>query len=603
MIASIRKILGMLSPSMRRRWLWMIPLTVTAALVEACGAAAVYALIKLLGDPAAGLRLPVVGPLLRQLPWHGDRQIVLIFAATVAAFYLMKNALLGFVLYVQNTTIGHSMAMLSRRILRGYLAAPYSFHLRRNSAQLIHNSSGAVEMIFRNLVSSGITIAAEALVVIGIFAVLTVTAPVVTLVAGTFLVALLALLLRLTQRAIRRWGEEVQRLKTGAFKSVQQALGGLKEAKVLGHEEFFLEAFAERHDRLSYLLNLHAALFNLPRLLIETIFIGATLLMIILLSLQGALTADMVPLLGLFAYAGFRIIPSANRIMMNLSLIRYAMPALDDIASDLEAIEGCSLESREANGATAFFRDRLELQGVSFTYEGGHAPALQEVDLTVRRGESVGIVGPTGAGKSTLVDVILGLLPPSHGRILVDGVDISRVLRSWRRLIGYVPQSVYLLDDTLRRNVAFGLPDAEIDETRVKAALSMAQLDDFVRELPLGQETAVGERGVRLSGGQRQRVAIARALYHEPEILVFDEATSALDNRTERAVTEAIESLQGKKTLIIVAHRLSTVRMCDRLVFLHRGQIGGCGTYENLLESNADFRNMAAAAGGSRSTV
>ena len=234
------------------------------------------------------------------------------------------------------------------------------------------------------------------------------------------------------------------------------------------------------------------------------------------------------------------------------------------------------------------------LERVRYTYEGSATPALREIDLTIRCGESVGIVGPTGSGKSTLINVILGLLRPSSGRLTVDGRDAFDNLRLWQRKIGFVPQEIYLTDDSLRRNIAFGLEDEEIDERQVKAAIRLAQLEDLVALLPLGLDTVIGERGIRLSGGERQRVAIARALYHEPELLVFDEATSALDNQTERAVSRAIDALQGNKTLILIAHRLSTVRKCGRLIFLCAGRVAGSGTFEQLLQTNREFRELVA---------
>jgi len=408
-----------------------------------------------------------------------------------------------------------------------------------------------------------------------------------------------AALLRLTRRVFTRWGAQQQELKKTILQNLHQSLGGLKEVKVLGREHFFYHIFARRQGTLIRVHSRYATVTMVPRLLIETVFVCGMLLVIVLVTREGRDALDLVSLLGLYAYAGFRIIPSAYRIMLGVSTIRHGTAAVNHVYNDFMAFEpDLPVAGGAANGEDLSFTDRLVLDEVSYAYDVADAPVLQEVSLTIRRGESIGIVGPTGVGKSTLIDLVLGLLPPSSGHILVDGKDVFSAVQSWRRKIGYVPQSIFLTDDTLRRNIAFGLEDTEIDAQKLQAAVRMAQLEKFVATLPRGLETVVGERGVRLSGGQRQRVGIARALYHEPEILVFDEATSALDNQTERAVIGAIEALRGEKTLLIVAHRLSTVRGCDRLVFLQDGRIADCGSFDELLMNNADFRDMAAVASG-----
>src|SRR5262249_14609709 len=339
---------------------------------------------------------------------------------------------------------------------------------------------------------------------------------------------------------------------------------------------------------------LHATLDVVPRLVVESAFVCGALLVVILLTLQGKQGADVLPLLGLYAYAGFRIIPSANRILWKTIEIRYGTTAVQQLYADYMIIARHATDACDAAADESLpFTDRIVVEGLSYTYTGTHTPALHDVYLTIRRGESIGIVGPTGAGKSTLVDILIGLLPPSCGRITVDSVVLHQRLRSWQHQIGYVPQTIFLADDSLRRNIALGLPDDDIDDTKVQAAVRRAQLEAFVASLPDGLHTFVGERGVRLSGGERQRVGIARALYHEPEVLVFDEATSALDSRTESEVIQAIEALHGVKTIIMIAHRLSTVRHCDRLVLLQGGRVATCGSYDELLERSADFRAMA----------
>jgi ATP-binding cassette, subfamily B, bacterial PglK len=600
MLATLRKCLTFLPLQARWRWAWLVPLAVTGALLEAIGAATVFALIKIISNPSQATSLPVISTIYTILPWHEERRVVFSFTILVALFYILKNILLAVVAYTQSTVASDSVAVLARHMLRGYLTAPYAFHFQRNSAELIRNITDAVEVVFRQVLLSAVGLVTEVLIVAGIVTILTVTAPFVTLITTVILFGVMVSLLKFTRRVFTRWGAQQQELKRAILQNLQQSLGGLKEVKVMGREGFFCDLFANQQDVLQRVHARHATVTTIPRLLIETVFVCGMLLVILLVTGRGKVGQDLVPLLGLYAYAGFRIIPSANRILLLLGNIRLGTAATNHVYTDFLSFaeHPLTVSFGESNGEGLTFTDRLVLDQVSYRYDSTQIPVLQDVTLTICQGESVGIVGPTGVGKSTLIDLILGLLQPSSGRITIDGEDIFQALRSWQRKIGYVPQSIFLVDDSLRHNIAFGLQDTDIDEQRLQAAVRMAQLEEFVASVPRGLDTIVGERGVRLSGGQRQRVGIARALYHAPEVLVFDEATSALDNQTERAVIGAIEALRREKTLVIVAHRLSTVRVCDRLVFLRDGRIAGCGSFDELLRNNADFRAMAAAVSG-----
>jgi len=583
---------------MRWQWVGLVPLAVVGALLEAIGAVAVFALIKIINDPSQIARLPVVSTFYAFLPWHEGRQVIFSFTILVALFYILKNGLLAVAGYTQNMVAGDSVSVLSRRMLRGYLTVPYAFHFQRNSAELIRNVTEAVDMVFRQVMVSAVGLVSEVLIVAGIVVVLVVTAPLVTLLTTAILLGTVVVLLKLTRRVFTRWGAQQQELRRAILQSLQQSFGGLKELKVLGREVFFYEAFVGRHDAFIQIHSRHATMTFVPRLLIETIFICGMLLVILLVIGQRHEGLDLVSLLGLYAYAGFRIIPSANRLLLLMSNIRHGTAAVNLVYKDFVSFSHLPLVPlvTSAEGSLTFV-NCIALDQVSYTYDGTHTPVLQDVSFMIRKGESIGIVGPTGVGKSTLVDLILGLLQPSSGRITVDGRDIFQALRAWQRKVGYVPQSIFLTDDSLRRNIAFGLKDKDIDEQKLRAAIRLAQLEEFVATLPRDLDTMVGERGMRLSGGQRQRVGIARALYHEPEVLIFDEATSALDNQTERAVISAIETLRREKTLLIIAHRLSTVRACDRLVFLRDGRVASCGSFDELAAQDADFRHMAALAG------
>jgi ABC-type multidrug transport system fused ATPase/permease subunit len=594
MLSDVRACLGLLSPQARWRWAALVPFALAAAGAEAVGAGAAFGLITILGDPARAATLPVASWIHARLPWQDDATVIAAFTLLVMAFYIARNALLAGVTWVQEQALSLSVRQLSHRLLAAYLAAPYAFHFRHNSAGLIHRVTDAVHSVFRGVLGSLVNVACEALVVAGIVAILALTAPGVTLVAVIVVGGLLLLPLLLSRHTTTRWGQAVARLDGETLQTLQQSLGGVKEVKLTGRESFFLAEFDERVAGAARLRSRYAAVAATLRIGVETTFVCGLLAVSLLLTLRSGAAA--LPLLGLYAYAGFRVIPSANRIMLYVSELRYSRAWIHDLRADLAALPAPAPAA--APGESIRFARAVALERVSYTYadEAEADRVLVDVDLTITRGESIGIVGPSGAGKSTLVDLLLGLLTPTAGRITVDGRDIAGALRSWQRQIGYVAQEPFVLDDTIRRNVAFGVADVEIDDGRVTAALKMAQLGDFVGGLSGGLDTLLGERGARLSGGQRQRVAIARALYHEPEVLVFDEATSALDTPTERELIGALEALRGVKTLVVIAHRLTTVRRCDRLAVLRDGRLAAVGSYDELLARDAGFRAMAGSA-------
>jgi len=601
MLADIRACLSLLPPQVRWRWVALLPLALAAAAAEAVGAGAAFGLISILGDPARAATLPIASSFYAHLPRQDPPAVILTFTLLVMAFYIGRNAFLTAVTWVQEHALDAAVHQLSNRLLAAYLGAPYAFHFRRNSAGLIRRVTDAVHSVFRGVLGSLVNTASEALVVAGIVMVLAIASPVVTGIAVVVVGGLLLLPLTLSRQATARWGRAVSQLDSEILQTLQQSLGGVKEVKVIGREQFFLSQFDERMAAAARLRSRYVAVGAALRQGVETTFVCGLLGVSLLLTLHGGATA--LPLLGLFAYAGFRVIPASNRIMLYVAQLRYSRAWIHDLRADLTALpEPAPADAPDAEPIR--FTRVIALERVSYTYAGDPAsglpqaePVLLDVSLTIAKGESIGVVGPSGAGKSTLIDLLLGLLEPTAGRITVDGRDIASAMRSWRRHIGYVPQDPFILDDTLRRNVAFGLPDHEVDDARVKSALARAQLADVAAALPRGLDTVLGEHGTRLSGGQKQRVAIARALYHEPEVLIFDEATSALDTPTERELNAALEALRGVKTLIVIAHRLTTVRRCDRLALLRDGRLAAVGPYDELLVRDAGFREMAGVTG------
>ncbi len=588
--------LRLLPPAIRWRWFVLVPLAVLAALAEAFGAAAVFGLLTIVMDPARTATLPVASSIHRWLGAPGSREMLVSLTLLLMAFYLVRNALLAFASYVHEQVTESSVVDVSSRLLLGYFTVPWAFHFRRNSAGLIQRVSDSVEISYSLVLSSFVHVITEALIAAALVAVLALTAPLATLVAVAATGLLILVPSRLAGPIFNRLGREDQQSEEQRLQTLQQSLGAMKELKIAARERFFHAQFAAVARRLAAVRRRRTTLLDAIRLAIETVFVLALLLVVLILTMTGRTGPDIVSLLGLYGYAGFRLVPAANRISRHVGQIKVGRSYLHDVADDFETIAALRAAAPADGGADDAppFADRIRLEHVSYAYDADAADVLRDVSLAIRRGESVGIVGQTGAGKSTLVDLLLGLLQPAAGRVTVDGRDLAGHARWWQRQVGYVPQTFALFDDTLRRNIAFGVADAEIDETRLARAVAAAQLDDVVAGLPDRLGTLVGERGIRLSGGQRQRVVIARALYRGPQVLVFDEATSSLDNQTEREITRAIDALHGTVTVVVIAHRLSTVRGCDRLIFLHQGRVAAIGTFDELMAGNAAFRAMAA---------
>jgi ATP-binding cassette, subfamily B, bacterial PglK len=589
MASRARRYLDLIEPGMRGRWVVVVLLAILVSGLEAVGAVLVYGLVSLTTDPDATIDAPVVGDVTRWLPDLPHDQLLGLASVVVAVFFLGRALIVLGQRFFEAKTTQLTGVDLQGRLLERYLRSPYTFHLARNSSQLIRNTSESVGEILSSVLGPVVRIITDGLVIVAMLVVLLVTAPLATALAIAVLTPLVLLTLRVVQPRMARLGAVSQRESARSYQALQQGLHGYRDITVLGRQEFFLEAYRDARRTIARARYRRTALSAVPRVSIEAVAITFIAGFVGLSTLVGGGSAGSLPVIGLFAYAALRIMPALNHIVTSLNSMRFGGAALEDVEADL-ALE-VPPPVRVVDPLA--FEHELHLDGIGFTYEGTDRPTLHDIDLTIRRGESVGIVGATGAGKSTLVDLLVGLTTPTEGRITVDGVDLAGQEAAWQADIGLVSQHMFLLDDTLRRNIALGVPDDEIDERRLDAAVRLAQLEEFVASLPDGLDTTVGERGVRVSGGQRQRVAIARALYRQPAVLVFDEGTSALDNLTEAALTEALTRLRQQHTLITVAHRLSTVQDHDRIVFLSEGRIVDVGSYDELTRRSEDFRRLA----------
>jgi len=589
--AKIRKIFFLLTPRMRLCWAGLIPFSFAEACLESIGAAAIFALIKIMDSQQSISGIPIVSRLCAIFNMHDRTTVVLTFTVMAAVFFVLKNIFQLAFACLRSAMTGRTVAALSGELFSRYLHAPFSFHFRRNSAVLIDRVLRSTDEAVRKVLESAVACVSEILVLCGMIAVLIAAAPMMALVSLAVICLVLGGLLYVTARLFYRLGEQQNTLSVRSQSTLQQALGGIKEVKVMDRERYWHDMFFSNQRGITKIRTWHATLNSAPRLLVETVFICIPLAVVIMTSGKAEAGQSVLPLLGLFAYAGFRAIPSFNRMAMHINNIRYGIVEADLLCDDMRLLEKAGPPPGGAGEPFRFERS-LAAEGVCFAYDPETEPVLKDVSLVINHGESVAIVGATGAGKSTIIDIILGLLPPSSGRVTVDDVDISCGASAWRRKIGYVPQSIYLTNDTLRRNIAFGLPDREIVEEKVRDALCHAQLEDFVAGLPEGLATVIGERGITISGGEKQRVAIARALYRDPELLIFDEATSALDSRTEQALAQAIMSLHGRATIILVAHRMQTVKYCDRIIFLRNGHIEASGTWDELMQGCPEFRAL-----------
>lgn len=593
MFDTIKRAIGLIQRADRAAWVVVIVLAVLVSALEALGALLIFFVVRVVTSPDDAFDVPVVGDLRERFPGVDDAALFRYLALAIAVFFLLRAVVTLGQVYLQYRLAYRTAVSISGRLLRGYLGMPYAWHLHRNSAEMMRTANSAVNDVVTNVLSPAVMLVSQGLVVVALTAVLLIAAPLATLLVAITLGVLVLLILRVVQPRLFALGEVYQAMSRRSLQSLQQSLHGVREVKLLGRVEHFRAQFERAQARKGRTQYLRQTLTETPRVLVETVVIGLLLAFLVTSGVGSGATDESLALLGLFAYAALRVMPTVNRMVTCLNQLRFGAAAVQLVSDDIALLEAHAARQPEPTTERLELRREVAVEHVSFRYEGAADNALTDVDLRIRRGESVGLVGSTGGGKTTLVDIVLGLLEPTSGRVSVDGVDIAANLPAWHASLGVVPQAQFLLDDTLRRNIAFGLPDDEIDGAALDEAVDLAQLGEFVRTLPEGLDTVMGERGVRVSGGQRQRVAIARALYRRPAVLVFDEGTSALDNRTESDLIRALDTLRGRRTMILVAHRLTTVRGCDRIVVIESGRTIDVGSYDELTARSASFRAIA----------
>jgi ABC-type multidrug transport system fused ATPase/permease subunit len=587
--------LSLLDKGARRRFALALAGSVVVAGLEIVGLGLVLPLLELLtsssGVQSSGTGVQFLSDLLGS-PSVGTLEAVL--GVFIIASFALRTLL---TIVLRWWTLGFTLqseAKLEARLLDLYLRAPYRYHLRRNSAELVRTLQSAVSEAFTRSVGPSVSVFTEGAVIIGITAVLLALQPLIALGTAFYFLAIILVYQRIINRRAHALGYEYQRLNAESFKVIQQSLGGVKEVIVANVQPFFVDRLSRFKHESAHVERRFQFYAELPRQYLETAFILGGGFLALMLALTGA--SDAVAVLGLFIAAGFRLLPTLYRFVSAGTTFRTGLASVDIVCADLAELEVAIEAERpkgKRSGGLSPLRHELSVESVSFAYDGSDQLVLDDISLSVHRGESVAVVGTSGAGKSTLIDLILGLHRPLSGSIEVDGVNIYTDLEQWQHQIGLVPQDVYLLDASLRENVAFGVRDDDIDDELVKEAIERAQLEPFVASLPDGLDTFTGERGVRISGGQRQRLGIARAFYTQPQVLVLDEATSSLDNATEAELAATIAELHGKLTMIVIAHRLSTVKNSDRVFLLEQGRLTASGSFEELIAKSEAFAELA----------
>lgn len=564
---SIFQIFNIFTKQQLRYCCFIVVAMIVGAMLEAVGIGAILPLISLMGQPDFLVRHPEIGHIAEVLGIVSHTQLIMVCAVGLIVLYLIKNAYMAWETKLQIDFSLRNQINFSTELMNNYLCKGYLFHLDHNSATLLRNVNVGGQVIYTALLMSTFTLLTELITAFTIWLMLVAVDAFTAVVVAGIMGAMMYGIIKAFRRNISKQAKIQNDFAAGYIKCVNQGLGAIKETKVMRKEQYFLEEFSRTYQHYGEANRKYLFINQLPRMIIETMVVSGLLVMIVAKLAMGSTPEEIVPLLGVLALAAFRLMPSANRIVNLFNTIKFQQPLFYELYPELMDIKERQ-ESRKESYYLSLqpklkFEKSIQVNKLRFVYPEGQEDVLRDVSFTIGKGDFAGIIGPSGAGKTTFVDILLGLLKPSDGNIKVDGQDIFDNIRSWQANLAYVPQSIYLIDGSVKENIALGVAPENIDNALIEKSLHMAELYDFVLDLPEGMETRVGERGVKLSGGQRQRIGIARALYQQPEVLILDEATSALDNDTEKSITDTILKLKGQITIVAIAHRLSTLAECD----------------------------------------
>jgi ATP-binding cassette subfamily C protein len=596
----IKKLFNLLTPRERRNLYLLFGAVLVMAGLEVVSVASIMPFLSVAADPSSVHENAYLSWAFETFGFVSTNRFLIALGLGALAALVVSNAFIVITTWALFRYVWGRNHSLSRRLLRSYLYRPYEYFLARNSAELGKNILEEVKEITSEMLMPALRGGAKAIVALAIVGFLFFVDPIVACMVTLILGIAYGIMYYAVRDRLDRTGAERVASNTARYQYVSEAFGGIKDVKLRGKEEAFLDQYTDPSKRYARTQANYRVIKQVPRYILEAVAFGGIILIAVYLIAVQDNIRQVIPMLGLYAFAGYRLMPALQQAFRGIASARFNSAALEALHRDLQDhVDAAGPTSANGMQEEALrlltLDDHLVLDDVSFTYPGAKEPAIRNLSLKIPAHTTVGFVGKTGSGKTTTVDLILGLLQPQTGCIAVDGTPLgSEAVRRWQQSIGYVPQQIYLADDTVARNIAFGVTEEEIDMDAVKGAARRAHICDFVeRELPERWDTVVGERGVKLSGGQRQRIGIARALYHRPSVLVFDEATSALDQSTEESVMEAIYALEDNHTILMIAHRLSTVRRADNIVMLECGRKVGEGTYNELAHRHSKFQSMA----------
>lgn len=561
---TFRKLNYIFNRKQKIKILLLLCIIVIGAFLELMGITAVLPFIEIAVSPNAVFKNEYLNYFYDLLEMESPSIFLAVIAMGLAFIYVFKNIYLSVMNYLIFRFTYNNQRQLAYRLLKTYLKQPYTFFVNFKSSDLIRNVSEDTSMLFDTVLSI-MQLMVECIICLLLVVYLLIMDKSITFAVGFIMVGFLLFFMKFLKKNIQLRGVTVRKKKSEMSKWLLQALGGIKETKILGKESFFLNSYDREYYEFAQSHCIYQTLSYLPKPAMETVCIAGVLGVVALKLVRGVESEYFVSTMAVFAVAAFRLLPAFNRITGYISRIMFNKSGVSSVYDDLKQVEELDrkMEEEQDENLELNFQKEIEIRNLKFRYPGTEKYVLKDISLSIPKNKSIAFIGPSGAGKTTLADIILGILTPEKGSVFADNTDIFKAIKNWQKRVGYIPQSIYLLDDTIRHNVAYGVTDKDIDEERLYNAIEEAQLKEFVEGLEEGVDMMIGERGIRLSGGQRQRIGIARALYTNPEILVLDEATSALDTETETAVMEAIDKLAGKKTLIIIAHRLSTIEHCD----------------------------------------